>query len=99
MGSIGSDIAVEAANIAPMSCDLSKIPYLKCLSNAAAKTIKFSITLSVCINLAAIVLSLMGDPELHHRRSCTQRRVMLRRAHRLAAVQPQIRVPRGLFGL
>ncbi len=59
MGSMGSDIAVEAADIALMSDDISKIPYLKRLSNATVKTIKASITLSMCINFAAIVLSLM----------------------------------------
>ena len=59
MGSMGSDIAVEAADIALMSDDISKIPYLKRLSNATVKTIKFSITLSMCINFVAIVLSLM----------------------------------------
>ncbi len=58
MGSMGSDIAVDAADIALMSDDISKIPYLKRLSNAAVATIKFSITLSMCINFVAIVLSL-----------------------------------------
>lgn len=59
MGSMGSDIAVDAADVALMSDDISKIPYLKRLSNATVKTIKGSITLSMCINFAAIVLSLM----------------------------------------
>lgn len=59
MGSMGSDIAVDAADVALMSDDISKIPYLKRLSNATVKTIKASITLSMCINFAAIVLSLM----------------------------------------
>lgn len=60
MGSIGSDIAIEAADIALMSDDLSRIPYLKRLSDATVKTIKFSISLSMCINFIAIILSLMG---------------------------------------
>ena len=60
MGSMGSDIAVEAADIALMSDDISKIPYLKRLSNATVRTIGLSITLSMCINAAAIVLSLLG---------------------------------------
>lgn len=60
MGSMGSDIAVDAADIALMSDDISKIPYLKRLSNATVNTIKLSITLSLCINLAAIILSLSG---------------------------------------
>lgn len=60
MGSMGSDIAVEAADIALMSDDISKIPYLKRLSNAAVKTIKFGITLSMCINVIAVALSVAG---------------------------------------
>lgn len=59
IGSMGSDIAVDAAEIALMSDDISKIPYLKRLSTATVKTIKVSITLSMCINFFAIVLSLM----------------------------------------
>lgn len=59
MGSMGSDIAIEAADVALMSDDISKIPYLKRLSNATVKTIKVSIALSMCINFVAIVLSLM----------------------------------------
>ena len=60
MGSMGSDIAVEAADIALMSDDISKIPYLKRLSNATVRTIKLSITLSMCINFFAIIASLLG---------------------------------------
>jgi len=60
MGSMGSDIAVEAADIALVGNDISKIPYLKRLSNATVATIKFSIGLSLAINLAAIILSIMG---------------------------------------
>ena len=59
MGSMGSDIAVDAAEVALMSDDISKILYLKRLSNATVNTIKASITLSMCINFIAIVLSLM----------------------------------------
>lgn len=60
MGGDGCDIAVEAADIALMSDDISKIPYLKRLSAGTLKTIKFSITLSLLINFAAIILSLLG---------------------------------------
>ena len=60
MGSMGSDIAVEAADIALMSDDITKIPYLKRLSDATVRTIKASITLSMCINLVAVVLSVAG---------------------------------------
>lgn len=60
MGSMGNDIAVEAADIALMSDDISKLPYLKKLSNATVKTIKFSISLSMCINFLAVTLSVLG---------------------------------------
>lgn len=60
MGSMGSDIAVEAADIALMRDDISRIPYLKRLSNATVKTITFGITLSMCINFLAVTLSVMG---------------------------------------
>ncbi|SCP94936.1 heavy metal translocating P-type ATPase [Anaerobium acetethylicum] len=60
MGAMGSDIAVEAADIALMSDDISKIPYLKRLSNATVSTIKFSLFLSLLINFVAILMSFMG---------------------------------------
>ena len=59
MGTIGSDIAIETADIALMSEDLSKIPYIKRLSDATIRTIKFSIALSMAINCIAIILSLL----------------------------------------
>lgn len=60
MGSMGSDIAIEAADIALMGDDISKIPYLKRLSNATIKTIKVNITASMAINFIAIILSVLG---------------------------------------
>lgn len=60
MGSMGSDIAVEAADIALMSDDISKIPYLKRLSNATVATIRLAITLSMCINFGAVTCSVLG---------------------------------------
>lgn len=60
MGGLGSDIAVDAADVVLMSDDISKLPYLKKLSNATVKTIKFSIALSMCINILAVTLSVMG---------------------------------------
>ena len=60
MGGMGSDIAAEAADIALMGDDISKIPYLKRLSNATVKLIKINISLSMAINLAAIVLSVLA---------------------------------------
>lgn len=60
MGSMGSDIAIEASDIALMGDDIEKIPYLKRLSNAVIRTIKFNIALSMLINIIAIYLSVTG---------------------------------------
>lgn len=57
MGTMGSDVALEASDIAVMSDDIGKLSYLKRLSNATVKTIRFSISLSLIINFAAIILS------------------------------------------
>ena len=60
MASMGSDIAIEAADIALIGDDIEKIPYLKRLSNAAIRLIKVNISLSMTINFIAIVLSVLG---------------------------------------
>ena len=60
LGGIGSDIAVEAADITLIGDDISKVPYLKRLSNATIKLIRFNITLSMLINFAAIILSVLA---------------------------------------
>jgi cation transport ATPase len=61
MGTMGSDIAIEAADIALMGDDITKISYIKRLSNATIKTIKFNISASMAINAVAIVLSVLGQ--------------------------------------
>ncbi|MBQ1855377.1 MAG: cation-translocating P-type ATPase [Anaerovibrio sp.] len=60
MGAMGSDIAVDAADVALMDDNTSKLPYLKWLSNTTIKTIKTAITLSMCINFVAVTLSVLG---------------------------------------
>ena len=60
MGAMGSDIAVEAADVALMTDDLSKVPYLKWLGRTTVRTIRGAITLSMCINFTAIILSVLG---------------------------------------
>lgn len=76
MGSIGSDIAIDAADIALLGDDIEKIPYLKRLSNSTLFTIKFNIALSMMINAIAIICSVLGllNPVtgaiVHNARSC-----------------------------
>ena len=60
MGSVGSDVAIDAADIALLGDDIGKIPYLKKLSNSTLFTIKVNIALSMLINAVAIICSVLG---------------------------------------
>ncbi len=60
MAEVGSDIAIDTADVALLGDDITKIPYLKRLSNATLFNIHFNIALSMCINFVAIVLSVLG---------------------------------------
>ncbi len=60
MGTMGSDIAIDAADIALMGDDISKIGYLKKLSNGTVKFIKVNIAISMIINIVAVFLSVAG---------------------------------------
>ena len=60
MGSVGSDVAIDAADIALLGDDIGKIPYLKKLSNSTLFTIKANIAISMTINAVAIVCSVLG---------------------------------------
>ncbi|WP_298201468.1 cation-translocating P-type ATPase [Desulfosporosinus sp.] len=60
MGGIGSDIAVEAADIALVGDDIKSIPHLLALSKRMMNTIKFNMAISMALNFAAIILAMVG---------------------------------------
>ena len=60
MGAAGSAIAVDAADIALTSDDMSKLPYLVKLSRLTRRSIQLNITLAMGINFLAIILSIAG---------------------------------------
>ncbi|MFA1711514.1 heavy metal translocating P-type ATPase [Peribacillus frigoritolerans] len=60
MGGAGTDTALETADIALMSDDLSKLPYTIKLSRKALTIIKQNITFSLAIKLVALVLVMPG---------------------------------------
>ncbi len=60
MGGMGSDIAIDAADIALLGDDIEKLPYLKKLSNSTLFIIHLSITISMIINAVAIICSVLG---------------------------------------
>lgn len=60
MGGMSSELARDAADIALLSDDLSRIPYLKRLADATLRTIRLNLALSLLINLVGIILSVAG---------------------------------------
>ena len=60
MGAIGSDVAMEAADIALMSDDLSRLPFLIRLCRKTRGRIVFNIVVSMFINFGAIILAGFG---------------------------------------
>lgn len=60
MGGIGSDIAVEAADVALVSDDIQRIPYLLKLSKKTMKTIKLNVAFSMGLNFIAVILAITG---------------------------------------
>ena len=64
MGGVGSDIAVDAADIALVNDDIRELPHLLALSRRMMRTIKVNLTFSMTLNFLAIALAITGilDP-------------------------------------
>lgn len=64
MGGIGSDIAIEAADIALVDDKIGRLPHLLMLSRRMMTTIRMNLTFSMALNFLAIVLAITGilDP-------------------------------------
>ena len=60
MGGIGSDIAVDAADIALVDDEIRELPHLLSLSKRMMTTIKVNLTFSMGLNFLAIVLAITG---------------------------------------
>ena len=60
MGGVGSDIAVDAADIALVDDEIKELPHLLSLSRRMMRTIKVNLSFSMGINVLAIVLAITG---------------------------------------
>ena len=60
MGGVGSDIAVDAADIALVDDDIKELPHLIALSKRMMTTIKINMTFSMTLNFLAIGLAIAG---------------------------------------
>jgi P-type E1-E2 ATPase len=60
MGGVGSDIAVDAADIALVDDEVRELPHLLSLSKRMMTTIRLNLTFSMGLNFLAIVLAITG---------------------------------------
>ena len=60
MGGVGSDIAVDAADIALVDDEVKELPHLLALSKRMMTTIKLNLTFSMALNFLAIALAITG---------------------------------------
>ena len=60
MGGIGSDIAVDAADIVLVDDEVKELPHLLALSKKMMRTIRINLTFSMTLNFAAITLAITG---------------------------------------
>ena len=60
MGGIGSDIAVDAADIALVNDDIKELPHLLRLAQRMMTTIRLNLTFSMTLNFVAIILAITG---------------------------------------
>lgn len=60
MGGIGSDIAIDAADIALVDDDIMKLPHILGLSKKMMNTIRLNLTFSMTLNFLAIILAICG---------------------------------------
>ena len=60
MGAVGSDIAVDAADIALVDDEVKELPHLIALSKRMMTTIHLNLTFSMTLNFVAIVLAITG---------------------------------------
>ena len=60
MGGVGSDIAVEAADIALVDDEVKELPHLMALSRRMMTTIRMNLTFSMGLNFLSIVLAMAG---------------------------------------
>lgn len=64
MGNIGSDVSIDAANIALINDNIGDIPHLIAIARKTLKTINLNIAFSLGLNILAMALAILGilDP-------------------------------------
>jgi Zn2+/Cd2+-exporting ATPase len=64
MGAVGSDVALETADVALMSDELARLPFAIRLSRAAVRTVRVNIVLALGVKAAFLAMAIAGESSL-----------------------------------
>jgi Zn2+/Cd2+-exporting ATPase len=64
MGAVGSDAALETADVALMSDELARLPFAIRLSRAAVRTVRVNIVLALGVKAAFLAMAIAGESSL-----------------------------------
>ena len=64
MGAIGSDVALEAADVALMSDELMKLPYALRLARATVRNVRTNVAISLALKGGFLLLAIAGAATL-----------------------------------
>ncbi len=60
MGAIGSDVALEAADVALMSDELLKLPFLLRLARSTVRNVRINVAISLGLKIAVLIMAVAG---------------------------------------